>query len=355
MRVPRHGSCGGPPSRQRGIALLVAIMLVALGTMIAATIAYENAMTARRSSATFALDESVLVAEAAESLAAFGLREVWRSDKGHTYIGQGWDKPVGPVEVVPDVMLTASLEDLQGRFNLNNLVKEDGQPDQVQVTAFEQLLASVGVEPKWAGYVVDWIDPDIVPSNPEGAEDSVYLGQTPPYRTANMYITSASELLALPGFGHDRYKKLEPFITALPYGTSLNLCTAPGAVLDAYIPGRQEFGLDPEGLAKNRQAAGGCFPKVSDYRAAGATCGGGPAGGGLAGGGVGPQTTPTTTPNPGTNGPGGGGGLTCDEHSSYFKLTSYVTIGTTEFNLYSVLFQENSGQVRPILRSYTPD
>ena len=103
---------GSPPSRQRGIALLVAIMLVALGTIIAAAIAYENAMTARRSSATFALDESVIVAEAAEALAAFGLREVWRSDRTHTYIGQGWDKPVGPVEVMPDVMLTASLEDL---------------------------------------------------------------------------------------------------------------------------------------------------------------------------------------------------------------------------------------------------
>ena len=34
--------------RQRGLALLVAIILVALGTMIAATIGYENAMTARR-------------------------------------------------------------------------------------------------------------------------------------------------------------------------------------------------------------------------------------------------------------------------------------------------------------------
>jgi general secretion pathway protein K len=323
-----------PPSRQRGIALLVAIMLVAMGTMIAASIAYENAMTARRATATFALEESVLVAQAAEALAAFGLREVYRSDRSHTYIGQGWDKPVGPVEVVPDVMLTASLDDMQGRFNLNNLVQPDGTVDQAYFAAFQQLLGSLGIEPKWAGYVVDWIDPDIVPTNPEGAEDSVYLGQAPPYRTPNMYVTSASELLALPGFGRDRYRKLEPFITALPNGTTINLCTAPGPVLDAFIPGRQEFGLDPEGLAKNRQAAGTCFPKLSDYQAAG---------------GGGTTANSTTSPKP------GGGGAKFDEHSNYFKLTSYVTIGTTEFNLYSLLYQDGSGQVRPLLRTYTPD
>ena len=336
----RIRSCA-PPARQRGIALLVAIMLVAMGTMIAASIAYENAMTARRASATFALDDSVLAAEAAETLAAWGLREVFRSDHSNTYIGQGWDKPVGPMEVVPGVMLEASLEDMQGRFNINNLVQPDGTVDPAYFAAFQQLLATLGIEPKWAGFVVDWIDTDIVPSNPDGAEDSVYLGQDPPYRTPNMYITSTTELLALPGFGRDRYKKLEPYITALPNGTSLNLCTAPGAVLDAFIPGRQEFGLDPEGLAKNRQAAGGCFPKLTDYQAAG--------------GGAPPQNA-TTPKQPGSSPIGTQtGGAKFDQHSSYFKLTSFVTIGTTEFNLYSLLYQDTTGQVRPLLRSYTPD
>jgi general secretion pathway protein K len=152
-----------------------------------------------------------------------------------------------------------------------------------------------------------------------------------------MYITSSTELLALPGFGRDRYKKLEPFVTALPYGTPVNLCTAPGAVLDAFIPGRQEFGLDPEGLAKNRQAAGACFPKTTDYAAA--------TGGG---------TAKTPQQNTGGNG-GSGGAASFSETSSYFKLTSFVTIGTTEFNLYSLLYQDGSGQVRPLLRTYTPD
>ena len=47
-------------ARQRGIALLVAVLLVALGTIIAAAVAYENAMTARRGTATYAFDQSIL-------------------------------------------------------------------------------------------------------------------------------------------------------------------------------------------------------------------------------------------------------------------------------------------------------
>ena len=136
-------------------------------------------------------------------------------------------------------MLEASLEDLQGRFNLNNLVQPDGTPDPVMVTAFTQLLALVGLEPKWTGYIVDWIDWTARPSIPDGAEDSVYMGQTLPYRTANRYITSASELLALPGFGRDRYLKLAPYVTALP-PTAPRSTSAPrpGSVLDAFLPAR---------------------------------------------------------------------------------------------------------------------
>ena len=239
----------------------MAILLVALGTIIAASIAYENAMTARRGAAILALDQSVLVGQAAEALAAYGLRAVWRSDKNHIYIGQGWDKPVGPVEVVPDVMLTASLEDLSGRFNLNSLVNAtDGSVNQTNFAAFQQLLTYLDIEPKWAGYIVDWIDPDIVPQNPDGAEDSVYMGQAPPYRTPNMYITSASEILALPGFGHDRYAKLAPYIVALPIDAKINICTAPGLVLDAFTPGRREYSLDPDQSAEEPGKCGGLFP-----------------------------------------------------------------------------------------------
>jgi type II secretory pathway component PulK len=316
---------------QRGIALLVAILLVAIGTIIAAAVAYENAMTARRGTATYAFDEALLISEGAEALAAYGLKQLYQSDPTHTYPGQGWDKPVGPFEVVPGVMLQASLEDLQGRFNLNNLVRGDGTPDPTNVAAFTKLLELVGLETKWTGLIIDWIDVDIVPQNPDGAEDSVYMGQTPPYRTPNRYITSTSELLALPGFGRDRYLAIAPYVTALPNGYKINVCTAKDKVLDAFLPaGQTEYSAsaNADQLVKTRQATTGCFPALRTYlQSLGTKAGTGAA----------------------------SGGSQFQENSSFFRLTSFITIGGAEFNLYSLMYLDSTGSVRPLQRSFTPD
>lgn len=316
------------PEHQRGIALLVAILLVALGTILAAAVGYENAMTARRGTATYAFDESILVQQGAEALAAYGVRQIHQSDPSHIYLGQGWDKPV-VTEVVPGVMLDAHLEDMQGRFNLNNLVRPDGTPDPGAVAAFTNLLALVGLEPKWTGLIVDWIDYDIVPQNPDGAEDSVYMGQTPPYRTANRYITSPSELLALPGFGRDRYLALAPYVTALPNGTSLNVCTAPGVVLDAFLgSGHTEFSAgNSQQLAQNRTSASGCFPTLANFQAA-----------------MGPNGAARSNTS-----------YKFGQTTNYFQLTSFITMGNTEFSVYSLLYQDQTGALRPIQRSFTAD
>jgi general secretion pathway protein K len=329
-----------PPRAQRGVALIVAILLVALGTIIAATVGYENAMAARRGTATYAFDQSLLISEGAEALAAYGIRQFFQSDPNNVYIGEGWDKPVGPMEVVPGVMLEASLEDMQGRLNLNNLVNNDGTPNSVYVIAFTKLLEMVGLEPKWAPMVVDWIDADIVPQNIDGAEDSVYMGQVPPYRTANRYITSTTELLALPGFGRDRYLALAPYIAALPQNTKINVCTAKDKVLDAFLPqGRTEFSATVGQLDKHRTTTSGCFPTFSNYQAAFGPPPANTAPGGATSAANARQTAQTYF----------------SQNSAYFRLTSFITIGSAQFNLYSLLYRDVTGAVRPIQRSFSAD
>jgi general secretion pathway protein K len=315
------------PRRQNGIALLTAIMLVALATILAATIGYQNAMTARRGQAIFAFDQSLLIGEAGEAIAAYALRETRKSDAQHVYPGQPWSMPYGPVEVVPGVMLQAQLEDMQGRFNLNSLVKVDGTIDVDALGEFENLLQILGLETKWGAMIADWIDLDAVAYGPDGAEDGTYLSQVPPYRTPNAQITSPSELLALPGFGRDRYLLIAPYVSALPRAVGINLCSASGPVLDALWPtGQRQFSaMTAQQLQMERQ--NGCFPSLTDFNAS------------FNGNSVALGKVQSRI------------GMI----SNYFRLTSVVSVGTMRFALYSLLHQEGDLRTRPIQRSFTSD
>ena len=211
---------------QHGIALLTAIVLVAIAAILATAIAFSSAMAARRASTVFGADQSLLVAEGAEAMAAYVLMQSGPNITQDA-LNQPWAQSYGPFQLLPGVTLDfLQLEDQQGKFNINNLAP-GGTTSATAVAEFTRLLAALQLEPKWAPLIADWIDSNDTPNFPDGAEDSVYLGQSPPYRTANLPVTSVSELLALPGFGRDRYTRLAPYISALPPGTPLNVSLAP--------------------------------------------------------------------------------------------------------------------------------
>lgn len=226
MKGPARGGSG-----QRGVALITAVLIVALATILAVNVGFRGMLDQRRSATLFALDQGQLVALGAEAWAADVLRQDLQDSKTD-HLGETWAKPLPPLPIDGGTV-EGRLEDMQGRFNVNNLVHADGTTNPEAVKQLERLLAVLEIEPAWASAMADWIDEDTQPGFPDGAEDSVYSGQTPAHLAANMPVTRASELMVLPGFGAERYAKLEPYVTALPVGVPLNVCTAAGIVLDA--------------------------------------------------------------------------------------------------------------------------
>lgn len=311
------GRAGG---RQRGIALITAVLMVALGTMLAVEVGYRGFLDQRRSGTLFALDQAYELALGAEAWAADFLRKD-QQDSQTDHLGETWAQPLPPLPVDGGTV-EGRLEDMQGRFNLNSLVNPDGTTDPEAVKRLERIFAALDVEPAWASAVADWIDADTQPGFPDGAEDSVYTGQDPPHLTANLPVTRVSELMVLPGFGAERYLRVRPYLSALPVGTRLNVCTAPGIVLDALSEGSREFGLNPDDLANRRREA--CFPTLEDLR-------------GALGDAAYDEVKNSLT-----------------ESSGYFRATVWVTIGTTQFTLYSLLAR-SGGQVRPALRGFGSD
>ena len=306
------------PGRQRGIALITAVLMVALATMLAVGVVYRGVLDQRRTATMFAMDQAWEIALGAEAWAADFLQRDLQQSQGDN-LSETWAQPLPPLPVEGG-SVAGRLVDLQGRFNLNNLVFADGTPNPDAIAQFSRILVALDLEPNWASIMADWIDLDTQPGFPDGAEDNVYLGQAPPYLAANMPITRASEIMALPGFGPERWAKLKPYVAALPVGTTLNVCTAPGIVLDSLSEGVVEFGRSPEELAKRR--GDGCFPSLNDLRGA-----------------LGDTDYDKLKD-----------GLS--ESSSYFGATVWVTIGTTDFTLYSLLVRGQGGLVRPQLRSF---
>jgi general secretion pathway protein K len=314
-------------SRQRGVALLVAVVLFALATTLAAAITYNKAMAARRAAATFTLEQALQAGMAAESLAAIALED--NADQARTQLDQEWAQPLGPIEIEgTGVWIQAQVEDLQGRFNLNSIVKFDQPtgiyiPDDEQVAVFRLLLRQLDINERYADLLADWIDSDITPYGAQGGEDTLYLTQNPPYRPPNTFITHPSELLALPGFGAENYKKIAPYVTALPIDAKVNVCTASGYVLDAARNDNQSEFAALTNLGEQRQK--GCFPERNAYL------------NGINDAGLRQKAQ---------------GRIDDDEKSSWFRMRTNIRIGTAEFVLYSVLFRQQDNKVRIVQRSF---
>jgi general secretion pathway protein K len=322
----------GGRRQQRGVALIIALILVALATVLATKLSFDGYLELRRTTGMMAAEQALHFGMGAEALAADVLIQDLQTSAQYTTLAGPWAQATQPLPITPDNnpegepigTMQGALEDMQGRFNLNTLARigADGvTEDPLPLQQFQRLLVSVGIEPRWAGLARDWLDQDDAVGNPDGAEDSVYTSQTPPYRTGNWPMMSPSELMNLPGFGADRYRKIAPYVTALPNAnTKINLCTAPALVLESLAEGLNgEWSNSPAVLSNGRKS--GCFPDQ--------------------------QTFTNVANSSGRNRPMNPTGT----QSSYFLLTTRVTLGTTEFTLYSLLYR-GSSKVTPLLRSF---
>lgn len=298
--------------RQRGVAVITALLIMALVTTLAYSLEWDNALDLRRTIVLLNRDQAVQVAMGAESWVQSILRQdLEDSDTDH--LGEIWasDLPGLPIdggEVFGDI------EDLQGRFNINNLLGADGEIDEPSLEQFRRLLNALGIDPRFAGVAADWLDANQDAGFPDGAEDSIYTGMIPPYRTANQTLTSTSELAALEGMDKASYDTLLPHITALPGRRAINVNTATGPVLQSLDENLTV--ADIERLLAEREEGG--FADIANTFAS--------------------LVTPETLNQLG-------------ETTDFFQLKVVVRIDTVRITYFSVLERGPRGDVAPILRS----
>jgi general secretion pathway protein K len=300
-------------SREIGVAMITAMMITALAAIVATNLAWDNALDVRRTMMMLNRDQAIQVALGAESWVATILSQDM-ADSETDHLGEIWASEL-PGLPIDGGEVFGAIEDLQGRFNINNLIDQNGRVEEQSLQQFRRLLTSLDLDPRFAGLAGDWMDSDLEAAFPDGAEDGIYTGLIPTYRSANQLLTSASELAALEGMDKATFDILAPNITALPGRTEINVNTATPAVLLAL--GEDISISDVEGLVAERESDGfadltGTFSSL-----------------------VAPEVLSTLV-----------------ESSNYFQLKVVVRIDTVRITLYSVLQRGPRGNVTPIVRSF---
>jgi general secretion pathway protein K len=228
-RRPVAGSCSRAACR--GVALITALLVVSLATAAAVAMATQQQLDIRRTANLLHGEQAYDYALGAESWAMAILRRDAADNRTDT-LADSWATALPPLPVEGG-SIQGYVVDMQGRFNLNNLVGANGAISEPDLEYFRRLLENLELDGRLATVVADWIDKDIDTHFPDGAEDDAYLLEQIPYRAANRPMASISELRLVKGVDRDVFDRLSPYVCALPERTDINVNTAAAPVLRA--------------------------------------------------------------------------------------------------------------------------
>ncbi|HHJ16023.1 MAG TPA: general secretion pathway protein GspK [Gammaproteobacteria bacterium] len=215
-------------TRQQGVALITALLVVAIATVAAVSMATRQQLDIRRTASLLHSEQAWAYVLGAESWARVILMRD-KQDGNIDTLSEDWaTRP--PVSVVEGGTIQGRILDMQGRFNVNSLVV-NGEPDKDNIDRYKRLLRLLDLDEALVDPLVDWIDANIDVRFPDGAEDEAYLLLPVPYRAANRPLVDISELRLVQGYEPEVLAKLQPFVSALPEPTAININTASAEVL----------------------------------------------------------------------------------------------------------------------------
>lgn len=208
-------------TRREGMALLTVLLLVAVMSVVAVAILDDVRFSVRRTANVEFQSQAQWYAAGVETLARGQIASLMAAGPGRTPLEPAWNgRPIRfPID---GGILTATVTDGQACFNLNSLVLgvgEDLTARPLGAQQFRALGRAVGAPDSRmraiADALTDWLDADTTPS-PLGAEDGAYAGLASPYRTGGVMLAEVSELRAVKGVDAETYRRLRPYLCALP-------------------------------------------------------------------------------------------------------------------------------------------
>ncbi|HCL60686.1 type II secretion system minor pseudopilin GspK [Acinetobacter variabilis] len=248
--------------QQKGIALITILVMVALATILAATIAKRQAATAESTAYLMRQNQSLMYAKSAEAFFSELLVDDAENAAEVDHLNETWAQPM-PAFPVEDGYVSGILQDESGKFNLNSLITAEGTVNENAKAWFELILKRAGLPEQLSEAVIDWQDEDEMPSGPMGAESNYYQGLPNGSLPPNTKFHSVEELKLVRGFEENKYKLIAPYLSAAPVEDSkVNINTA-SAFLLASMDERLDVNTVQQ-LLDRRQANLEYFSNVAD-------------------------------------------------------------------------------------------
>ncbi|MDQ8027373.1 MAG: type II secretion system minor pseudopilin GspK [Brevundimonas sp.] len=206
---------------REGMALLTVLLLVAVMSVVAVALLDDVRFSVRRATNAETGGQAQWLASGAELMARNRIRQLMQANPARTPLEPEWNgrRLDFPIE---NGAISATVSDGQACFNLNSVVLGVGEDLVARpegAAQFRALGRAVGVPDSRmravADALTDWLDADNE-ALPLGAEDGAYAGLSTPYRTAGVMMVEVSELRAVKGVDDDVYRRLRPYLCALP-------------------------------------------------------------------------------------------------------------------------------------------
>ncbi|MEB4590455.1 type II secretion system minor pseudopilin GspK [Candidatus Thiothrix sp. Deng01] len=247
MQAQRPNPGNPAPQRQRGIAILTVLVIAVLIVTLAAVVFARQSRAVRQSDNFQSLERAWQYAFTMEQYAGLQLQLDALANKYDAFTDR-WAYEL-PVQTLTEdsgavVRFSGKLEDMQARFNLNNLVSQEGEQrgklDGAALNQLKPFVANAGLPPGFSDAIADWLDANVIPQGVEGAERDYYLSGTMPYLAADMPFADPSELRLVrldildPKLKDKALNQFLHMVTVLPFKKStLNPNTASKEVLRA--------------------------------------------------------------------------------------------------------------------------
>ena len=208
-------------NRQRGVALIIALLVVALASLLVAALLENGELMQARVRNGWRAEQSRQLARGLEAWAAAGLMADLRERGSVDDLGEKWARPMPPI-TLPDARIEGHLRDLGRCFNLNAIAPR-GVVDPVAMARFSRLLRRLQLPDQLAVDIADYIDSDRDRQR-AGPEES---------GNPNSPLADASELLRLPRMTGRQWLTLSNVVCATPVDQELNLNTVPPVIWQA--------------------------------------------------------------------------------------------------------------------------